>query len=295
MDVQALRWFQLVVDGATVTEVAELHMVSQPGVSRALRRLDDDLGVELLYRRGRLLRPTHPGVVFKRHVDAMLHRLDDGLAALSELVDPERGRASIAFQSSLGTWLVPTMIAGFKAEHPDVTFDLEPSADTLHSAVAEGRVDLEFTSWRSPDSTLVWHPLLSQALVLAVPRDHPLTRRDEVDLAEASDEVFIGLHRSWYLRSRTDELCAEAGFEPNVAFEADDLAVVVGFVAAGLGVAVVPAPAPDLDAGGRRVKLVRIASPRAFREVGLVWSTERPLLPTAGAFRDHVMAMYASR
>src|SRR6185295_11704839 len=105
MDIQSLRWFQLVADGATVTEVAELHMVSQPGVSRALARLEREVGSPLLLRSGRLLRTTHAGAVFKRHVDATVHAFDDGLAAVDELIDPETGSVSIVFQLSLGTWL----------------------------------------------------------------------------------------------------------------------------------------------------------------------------------------------
>src|SRR5687768_15208660 len=89
MDVAALRWFQLVADGGTVTDVADAHGVSQPGVSRALARLEADVGAPLLHKSGRVLRVTHAGRVFKRHVDGMLHRLDDGLAAVNELVDPE--------------------------------------------------------------------------------------------------------------------------------------------------------------------------------------------------------------
>ena len=118
MDVEtdALRWFQLVVDGMTVTEVAEVHRVSQPGVSRALARLEAEVGAPLFHKSGRVLRPTYAGSVFKQHVDAMLHRLDDGLAAVSELVDPRTGTVSIAFQLSLGTWLVPGLIEGFRKD-----------------------------------------------------------------------------------------------------------------------------------------------------------------------------------
>src|SRR3954462_8793080 len=107
MDVDTLRWFQLVADGTTVTEVAELYQVSQPGVSRALARLEKEVGSPLLLRRGRMLRSTHAGAVFKRHVAAALHDVDDGLAAVDQLIDPETGSVAIAFQLSLGAWLVP--------------------------------------------------------------------------------------------------------------------------------------------------------------------------------------------
>ena len=85
MDTVALRWFQEVADGATVTEVAETWMVSQPKVSRALAAIADEVGAPLLTRAGRVLRMTHAGAVFKRHVDRFINELDDGLAAVDQL------------------------------------------------------------------------------------------------------------------------------------------------------------------------------------------------------------------
>jgi LysR family transcriptional activator of glutamate synthase operon len=292
VDTDALRWFQLVVDGMTVTEVAQVHRVSQPGVSRALARLESEVGTPLLQRSGRLLRPTYAGTVFKRHVDAMLHRLDDGLAAVNELVDPSTGTVSVAFQLSLGTWLVPEMIERFREEYPNVRFRLEQSHDALGSSlVAGGRIDLEFTSRRPRNPAVRWERLFAQPLYLAVPRGHRLAGRSETALAEAAGEDFVMLRPSWELRTLSDRLCAEAGFEPRVAFEVDDLPVVHGFVSAGLGVAIVPATEGEPQPGGpAAARLVRLTDPNASRDVGVAWSRERRLLPSADLFRRHVLA-----
>ena len=103
MDTDALRWLQQVADGTTVTEVSEVEPVTQSGVSRALARLEEQIGTPLLRRSGRTLRMTHAGAVFKPHLDAMLHHLDDGIAAVSQLIDPDTGTVALAFQQSLGT------------------------------------------------------------------------------------------------------------------------------------------------------------------------------------------------
>ena len=291
MDTDALRWFQQVVDGATVTEVAELYAVSQPGVSRALARLETQVGAPLLHRSGRVLRPTHAGTVLKRHVDNLLHDLDDGLAAVAELVDPRTGTVSLAFHLSLGTWLVPYLIGRFRAEHPAVQFRLQESHDDLGSSlVAGGRTDLELTARRPRNPAVHWERLFSEPLFLAVPPGHPLAGSDEVELAEAAGDDFVALRPAWELRTLTDTLCEAAGFHPRVAFEGDDLPVLLGFVAAGLGVAVVPSLAADTGRGPYRPHLVRLTDPGAEREVGLSWSRERRLLPSADLFRRHVLA-----
>ena len=152
MDVQALRWFQLVADGATVTEVAELFMVSQPGVSRALARLEHEVGSPLLLRSGRILRTTHAGAVLKPHVDAALHSFDDGLAAVEQLIDPETGSVSIVFQLSLGAWLVPDLVDAVRRDQPWVRFRLNSSDDSRGSMVlADSHLDCAVrTSSASP-------------------------------------------------------------------------------------------------------------------------------------------------
>jgi LysR family transcriptional activator of glutamate synthase operon len=83
VDTDPLHWFQQVAGGATVTEVSDLGAVTRSGVSCALGRLEAETGTPLLRRSGRTLRVTHAGAVFKRHADALLHQLDDGLAAAS--------------------------------------------------------------------------------------------------------------------------------------------------------------------------------------------------------------------
>jgi DNA-binding transcriptional LysR family regulator len=291
MDTDALRWFQQVADGTTVTEVSELEGVTQSGVSRALARLETEVGTPLLQRSGRILRMTHAGSVFKHHVDAMMHQLDDGIAAVSQLLEPETGTVALAFQHSLGTWLVPYLVRSFRGAHPQVRFELTQVRDELHSeALAGGRADLEIGTRRPHDSALQSRPLALEPLRLAVPRDHRLAGRGQLWLTDVAAEPFISLRPMSALRRLTDDLCEAAGFRPDVVFEGDDLSTVRGFVAAGLGVAVVPAPragSPE-SAPGPLVHL-EILDPGAVREITLTWSAERRLLAAADLFRRYVL------
>lgn len=294
METEVLRWFQEVADGHTVTEVSEVYRVSQPAVSRALGRLEAELGTPLLRKSGRVLRLTHAGVVFKRHVDALIHDLDDGIAAVEQLIDPETGTVTVAFQLSLGMWLVPDVVRSFRARHPGVRFRLEHSDDTLGSAVLTGeRVDVELTTRRPTEREVHWRRLFAEPLLLAVPPDHPLAGRPSVWLAAAATEDFVMLPRPWALRARCEELCTAAGFEPRVAFEADDLPTLRGLVGAGLGVAIVPSMGqdPSVTRPGEPC-LVEIADPGASRDVGLAWPADRRLLPAAELFRRHVLATH---
>ena len=297
VDTDAVRWFQQVADGVTVTEVSELERVTQSGVSRALARLEAEVGTPLLRRSGRTLRMTHAGSAFKRHADAMLHRLDDGLAAVNQLIEPETGTVALAFELSLGTWLVPDLVSSFRTDHPHVQFELKQVRGELVTSVLDrGEVDLQISTVRSNDPTVKWRQLLVEPLRLAVPSGHPLAQRALIRLAEVSSEQFIMLRPASLLRQLCEDLCQQAGFRPTLGFEGDDLPTVRGFVAAGLGVAIVPAlreGAPDVVTGPLRH--VEIADPLAVRGIGLTWSTERRLLPAAELFREHVIGRATAR
>ena len=295
MDVTTLRWFQQVADGVTVTEVSDLEQVSQSGVSRALARLESELGVPLLRRSGRILRMTQAGATFKRHVDRSLHELDDGIAALSALSDPATGSVVVAFQATLGTWLVPELVAGFRGMYPDVHFVLHQVRDELRGpTLLDGVADLEITTVPAQDPAIRWRPLLGQALRLAVPAGHALGRRRRASLREVANDAFVMLTPAFALRRTCEELCAQAGFTPQVAFEGDDVATVLGFVGAGLGVAVVPVRPGGSDPG-QGVRFLALDDPGADRQIGLAWSRERRLLPAAGNFRRYVVEQLTGR
>ncbi len=304
MDTDTLRWLQQVADGTTVTEVSEVESVTQSGVSRALARLEAQVGTPLLRRSGRTLRMTHAGAVFKPHLDALLHHLDDGIAAVSQLIDPDTGTVALAFQQSLGTWLVPDLARSFRAAHPGVRFQLTQVRDEPNSAALDGgNADLELGSRRSQnplDADVHTRLIALEPLRLALPREHPLARRrlaepGRVRLADVASDPFISLRSASALRRLTDDLCEQAGFRPDVIFEGDDLSNLRGFVAAGLGVAVVPAPrAGSPEAVPGPVTYLEIADPGAVREIFLTWSAERRLLPATDLFRRHVIRRAAA-
>jgi LysR family transcriptional activator of glutamate synthase operon len=301
MDTDALRWFQQVADGTTVTEVSELEPVTQPGISRALARLEAQVGTPLLRKSGRTLRVTHAGMTFKQYVDKALHHLDDGIAAVTQLLEPDTGVVSLAFQQSLGTWLVPDLVGTFRAAHPHVRFHLTQVRDEAPSAALEDLgpdrggqdgywADLEIGTRRPGGLAAESRLIAVEPLRVAVPSGHPLAGRAGVGLAELSGVPFIALRPASALRRLGDELCLAAGFRPDVIFEGDDLSTVRGFVAAGLGVAIVPAPregSPEAAAGP--VRYLEIEGTWAAREIILSWSADRRLLPAAEQFRRHVI------
>lgn len=285
-----MRWFQQVADGITLTEIGDLEMVSQPGISRALTRLEKEVGTALLRRSGRVLRLTRAGAVFKSHVDAMMHSLDDGFAAVEQLLDPEHGVVTTAFEADLGTWLVPDLIGSFGQVHPGVQFDLRAKATETETSVGvDTDVDLELSTLPASLRDVEALVLCVEPLRLLVHHGQRLAGSSSSSLVAAAGEPFIMPRAHSRLRTVTEELCNRAGFDPRVALVADDLATVRGYVAAGLGVAVVPTLWDNTaEPSTGRIRYVALTDEGATRTLWLRWSTSRRMLASAELFRAHV-------
>ena len=159
------------------------------------------------------------------------------------------------------------------------------AAHEIVERLADGQADLAITSPRPPG--LPWRGLYVERLCLAVPREHPFARRARIRLADAGDEPFVGLAPGFGLRQLTDELCAEAGIDPPMVFEAMEIPTMEGLVAAGFGVAVVPVPRPERAEPG--AAYVPLSETSAKRQIGLTWTTDRPLPPAAARLAEFIM------
>ncbi|HET8980867.1 MAG TPA: LysR substrate-binding domain-containing protein, partial [Solirubrobacteraceae bacterium] len=219
MQVQELRWFVAAVGQPNLSRVSESLHVSQPALSRSLRRLEAMVGAELFDRVGRSLEPNELGRSLATRVARALAELDDGVAAVRQAADPEQGEVRLAFLHTFGTWLVPELIRAYRADHPATRFRLsqDSAAVTLEGLLA-GRHDLLVTSPRPQTPLVGWRRLFVEPLRLAVPPGHRLAGRRRVRLREVAGDAFIVLSPEHGLRALTDGLCERAGFVPQVAF-----------------------------------------------------------------------------
>lgn len=155
--------------------------------------------------------------------------------------------------------------------------------------LAAGTADLILTSPHPADPALTWAPLITEPLLLAVPRDHRLAGRKRVRLAEVAGDPWVGLRAGYGLRTTTDELCRRAGFTPRLAFAGEDVVTLRGLVAAGLGVALLPTPRSAGATIVTRAPHLRVADAGCSRTIGLAWHRDRYRPPVTEAFRAFVL------
>lgn len=277
-----LAQFAAVARCEHVTRAATLLGMPQSTVSRAIARLEQDLGVALLARHGRAVRLTRPGRTLLASVERALTELQRGAEAVRADADPAGGLVSFGFMHTMGPETVPALLRGFRADFPKVRFQLvQDYAESMLERLRAGELDMCLTSPVPDAPDLVARRLDQQQLRLVVPVDHRLAVRKRVRLAEAANEAFVTLERGYGLRDITYALCAEAGFTPRIAFEGEEAETLRGLVAAGLGVALLP----PFVASRRGVVELPITAPRAVREIALTWLAGQEDTPPVAAFK----------
>ncbi|URM89907.1 LysR family transcriptional regulator [Streptomyces sp. MRC013] len=282
-----LAYFAAVARHEHVTRAARETGVPQSTLSRAVARLEADLGVTLFARKGRTLSLTPAGRTFLASVERALGDVERAAEAVRADVHPTAGRVAFGFLHTMGSETVPGLLRAFRVDHPRVRFTLVQNyGEAMIERLRAGELDLCLTSPVPDAPDLAARRLDEQRLRLVVPDDHRLAGRRRVRLAEAADEAFVTLEPGYGLRRITDDLCAEAGFRPRVAFEGEEAETLRGLVAAGLGVALLPPPAVPRPG----VVELAVTAPRAVREIGVAWQAGRPDTPPVAAFKKFLLS-----
>ncbi|GAA1691866.1 LysR family transcriptional regulator [Fodinicola feengrottensis] len=292
---QRLLPFLAVATEQHVTRAAIGMGVPQPTVSRAIARLEEELGVALFARSGRGVRLTRHGRALLPAAERAARELAAGCQAVLAETDPDAGRVSFAFLHTMAPRTVPELLRTFRAQHPLITFTLtQASTDDIRERVRSGEIDLGLVSPGTAGPGIAVRPLATQPLVLMVPAGHRFASRRQVRLAEAATEAFICLEPQYGLRRICDDLCHAAGFTPRIAFVGQEVETARGLVAAGLGVSILPITSAETTPGA---VAVRISSPVAARTICLIWPADRDdpsavhdLHPPARRFREFLLA-----
>jgi DNA-binding transcriptional LysR family regulator len=269
LDIRRMQVLRAVITSGSITAAARNLGYTPSAISQQLSTLEREAGVELLERVGRGVRATPAGTLLSEHAEVLSAQLSKAEAALTELKEGRTGRLAIRYFGTAGASFVPPAVAAVRREFPGIRLDLkliEPE-DPMPE-VETGKADVAIVVSPRPRPTAkgveLVH-LLDDPYRVVLPRTHPLARRSELDLAELADESWIGTEWPGPCRDTVLDACAAAGFTPNFAVEAEDYQTAQGFVAAGLGVSLVPELALGTPNAG--VVARKIGRPEPFRAI----------------------------
>jgi DNA-binding transcriptional LysR family regulator len=287
MELHQLAYLVAVADEGSFTRAAEKLLVSQPGVSAQIRRLERELGEELLDRSDRIVRPTAVGAAVLPYARAALAAVGGARIAVSELTGLLRGRAALGTVTSPGADLA-ALLAAFHELHPMVEIALSAGdTDQLAAELTTGQLDAGILSiGAAAPAGLEVQVIVDQPIVAAVGRQHELADRGVAALAELAGQPLISLPRGSGLRARLDEACAAAAVSLHVAFEASTPEVVADLAAHGLGVAFLPGPFAEFRKD--RLAILPIDSPELRGRLVLAWRSSGPPSPAGRALVSHL-------
>lgn len=285
-----------VADRGSFSAAAAALGMTQSAVSQHISALERAVGGSVVDRASRPVQLTEAGVILVRHARAVVARLDVAEQELAAAAGRRRGRLRLgAFPTALATFL-PPVLARFKRKYPTVRLTVvDDHVPHLHTRLADGELDLAVTYDHDalPDlapADLDRVHLFDDPFRAVLPRGHQLTKRGgTLRLSDLSDETWVGgsAQSGWFRILR--HACREAGFEPRVALTSDDYIGVQAFVAANLGVAVVPGLATT--PAGLRVTIRELRAPIPVRRIWVARANDAYPSPAVQAMIDALTSL----
>ncbi len=266
LDVHRLRVFRSVVASGSIQAAANNLGYTPSAVSQHVTALQRETGLALISRVGRGIEPTAAGRALALEIDGVLSRLGEVESVVGDLRAGRTGSLSIAYFASVGSAWMPTVVATMMAEFPSVRLDLALREDVPTDPGERPDLQIAVEQGAIHRPGLVAQHLLDDPYVAVLPSGHPLAERDEIDLVELAGERWVDndFARGWCRRNLI-EACHAAGFSPPFHVEAHDYPTATAFVAAGIGVTVLPTlGARQLPPG---VVAVPVTSPTPVRSI----------------------------
>ncbi|UUZ96027.1 LysR family transcriptional regulator [Paenibacillus sp. P25] len=251
MELRQLQYaLQIAVDKNFSRAAEKLH-IAQPSLSQRLSKLEKEIGVLLFQRTTNSVEVTYAGSLFVEKAQKILDMVEQLKQEMEDISQMRKGKLVVGDLPITGAHVLPLVLPVFQERYPEIDVHLvEDTTANLEQLTASGQADISLLSLPLGDDALTYEPVIEEEIVLAVPPQHPLSRRPNtkpVDLAALSGESFIALKKGQGFRKITIDLCEQAGFIPNIVFESSNIETVQSLVAAGMGIAFVP----DMVSRGR--------------------------------------------
>ncbi|WP_405658230.1 LysR family transcriptional regulator [Streptomyces sp. RK9] len=296
LDMRRMQILRAVVTSGSVTAAARNLGYTPSAVSQQMAALEKEAGTPLLERTGRGVRPTDAGLLLADCATAIGRHVAHAETALADLRTGRTGRISVRYFATAGARVAAPALARLRREHPGVRAELRlTDPDDPLPEVKAGRTDVALVVRRHdapPVDGLRFVHLLDDRYRAVLPPAHPLAARTELRLTDLADEPFVGSELPGPCLDAVLDACGSAGFTPDFVVESGDYATAQGFVAAGVGVALVPemglVTAPGTDEGRPEWVVREVVDPKPVRSI---WAAVRATAPQGPVLRAFLGAL----
>jgi LysR family transcriptional activator of glutamate synthase operon len=293
MELRQLRYLVALADEQHFTRAAAREHIAQPALSQQIRRLEQELGLALVERTTRRVTVTEAGRALVARARRILAEVEAAADEMQAFTGVRTGHVTVGTMHTMGPVDVSLALAVFHQRHPGVELTvLEQSSEELAEMLRDDLLDLAFLSVteRVESHELGLHQLISEELMVLLPRGHALAGRAHVRMSELAQEHFISFRQGARLRELLLSAGRDAQFEPRVTLESNEAQRIRALVSRGLGVAILPrsdAMVPDAD-----IVAAPIVDPALRRDITLAWRAGRRHSPATAAFLELALEMY---
>lgn len=307
VELTPLRYFKAIAQTGHMTRAARALGVSQPALSAMLKKLEAEVGAELLHRTGRGVELTEAGRVFLAEAEDALRRVDGAVEAVRQVVGLERGSIRIGGGATATTYLLPSVVSAIRRQHPGLRFYVrEAGSSAIAQAVASGELDLGIVTmgeepapartddWRRPRADgLVTVPLVEDELRLIVPPRHPLSVKKAFRWTDLAGQPVVSFEAGTAVRTLIDRAAAAAGVSLGVVMELRSIESIKSMVDAGIGVGFVSRFAlgtpPLRGPSSSEVRGLTCRDGRLSRKLAIVRRSERLPSPAVAEFERELV------
>ncbi len=270
----------------------ELHL-SQPALSRAIQKLEDQLGVPLFERKPREVVLTDLGELLLERAKEILRLMEDTFSELSEA--SRRGRIRLGAIPTIAPYFLPGMLSGFAQKHPEISVIVqEEPTENLIKRCSHGEIDLAIVALPILAKNFEVERLFDEELFLVAPVGHTLTKPKTVAIDALDGFPFVMLNEAHCLSENISSFCRQKSVQPVTVERTSQLATVQELVTLNHGVSIVPEMARRVDASDRRVYR-SFSGDKPMRTVAMMWNPGRFQSKSVKALMEHVRTQSAAK
>ncbi|HSF55992.1 MAG TPA: LysR family transcriptional regulator [Algoriphagus sp.] len=272
MELRHLIYFQAVAEELNYRKAAERLFISQPGLSRQIRQLEELLGVQLFERDKKHVDLTAAGAYLKGEVDFVINHLESTKSQLKLIESGKVGELRIGFLGSASNRVLPDLLTKLNLQQPLITTSLEELSNAVQvEMIQKDKLDLGFVRLASVPEDLEMRPVLRDSFSLVVPENHAIQQKDFKSVSQFQEESFILFSSDYsnYYFEQIMSICRDSGFSPKIRHKSVHALTIFRLVENGLGVAIVPT---SLKEGyDLNVRFMEISGIPQFTELSVIW------------------------
>lgn len=286
LDFQSLEQFVILARTKNFTRAAEELNLSQSALSRAIQKLEDQLGQPLFERKPREVVLTDLGELLLERAKKILKLVEDTFSEVAEA--GRRGRVRLGAIPTIAPYLLPSLLGSFAEKHPEISVIVqEDTTEALIKSCSHGEIDLAIVALPIIAKYLEVQPLFSEELLLVLPTGHPLAAEEKIAVAAVDGYPFVMLSEAHCLAENISSFCRRQSVQPVTIERTSQLTTVQELVALDHGVSIVPEMARKIDLSNRRIYR-SFSGEKPVRTVAMMWNSYRYQGKAFKALMEHL-------